>query len=295
MAKNRYTRRKLLKYDIGGEIGGGLDQLVIDQLKQLAETGSFTGFGTGKDYGIASGPTGSRNNKYSGWGKDLALSAATGATSNMSSTNSAVTGLVNSAIYSIPMIGSIASAAQSITGPIGEAIGSGDETNFGAQTAEAWLNPINNISEGLGNLISGDEPAGESLMQLGSGLLPGFTILYGSQQADKGKKAKDKREEEQLRQTSLESFQKYKQDNPGNFRETSGLGYAAYGGRLSMYQAGGFTDYQTGQKHGQSSMDGIPVDSIGNPSANSGRPATGLTERNEVTYNGYVFSDQLYI
>ena len=38
---------------------------------------------------------------------------------------------------------------------------------------------------------------------------------------------------------------------------------------------------------------GVPVDAKGNPSASSKQSAVGMTEKNEVTWNGYVFSDKL--
>ena len=46
----------------------------------------------------------------------------------------------------------------------------------------------------------------------------------------------------------------------------------------------------SGQTH-EGPNEGIPVDSNGNPSAMTGRSPITLTERNEVVYNGYVFSD----
>lgn len=51
-------------------------------------------------------------------------------------------------------------------------------------------------------------------------------------------------------------------------------------------------DYTNGNTH-QEGIGGIPVDSMGNPSTTSKQSAVGLTERGEVTWNGYVFSDKL--
>ena len=45
-------------------------------------------------------------------------------------------------------------------------------------------------------------------------------------------------------------------------------------------------------KHGEG-PNGVPVDNKGNPSATSKQSAVGLTEGGEVTWNGYVFSDQI--
>lgn len=51
-------------------------------------------------------------------------------------------------------------------------------------------------------------------------------------------------------------------------------------------------DYANGQTH-EGPQGGIPVDAKGNPSTTSKQSAVGLTERGEVTWNGYVFSDKL--
>ena len=53
------------------------------------------------------------------------------------------------------------------------------------------------------------------------------------------------------------------------------------------------TEYTNGQKHRESATNGIPVDARGNPATTSRQSAVGLTERGEVTWNGYVFSDKL--
>jgi len=53
------------------------------------------------------------------------------------------------------------------------------------------------------------------------------------------------------------------------------------------------TEYSNGQRHGESATNGIPVDARGNPATTSKSSAVGLTEKGEVTFNGYVFSDKL--
>ena len=279
MAKNRYTRRKLLKYDIGGEIGGSLDQ--------FAETGSFTGFGTGKDYGIASGPTSSRNNNaFSTASNTVGVLGNLAGGLNQGNYNQyqsflpgqsdtqrtvdTVVGAVLPFYSTVKQVGNLAKSSYMAQNEYGEL----NNTNefLVAEAIAMFLDPLSSFISGLS----------------GEGWTPKQKAELINEQ---GAEIRKRFEAEQ--QKGYLDYERTR--NPGNFRETSGLGYAAYSGKLPMYQAGGFTDYQTGQKHGQSSMDGIPVDSIGNPSANSGRPATGLTEKNEVTYNGYVFSDQLYI
>lgn len=73
------------------------------------------------------------------------------------------------------------------------------------------------------------------------------------------------------------------------------------GAGLRKFQGGGglgapgerqFVDYEVGQDH-VGPDGGIPVDEAGQPTTTSGRPAVGLTEKGEVTYNGQVFSDTI--
>jgi len=54
--------------------------------------------------------------------------------------------------------------------------------------------------------------------------------------------------------------------------------------------AGQFVDYNVGQSH-TGPDEGIPVDSQGQPTAMSGGNPVALTEKGEVAFNGYVFSD----
>lgn len=83
-----------------------------------------------------------------------------------------------------------------------------------------------------------------------------------------------------------------------------------YGATFETYQMGGglmeqsqsqgsmmnpiIADYRNGQTH-DGPQQGIPVDVKGNPSTVSRQSAVGLTERGEVTWNGYVFSDKLTV
>ena len=69
------------------------------------------------------------------------------------------------------------------------------------------------------------------------------------------------------------------------------------GGQLGQGMMGQpqITEYTNGQKHGESAVGGIPVDAKGNPSTTSKSSAVGLTEKGEVTWNGYVFSDKIKI
>ena len=71
------------------------------------------------------------------------------------------------------------------------------------------------------------------------------------------------------------------------------------GGSL-MGQFGGnqnpvINEYNGGSNTHQQGVGGVPVDAMGNPSAVSRQSAVGLTEKGEVTWNGYVFSDKLKV
>ncbi len=75
---------------------------------------------------------------------------------------------------------------------------------------------------------------------------------------------------------------------------------------LSQFQFGGgltseggnmrnpvINEYNGNSNTHQQGVGGVPVDAKGNPSTVSKQSAVGLTEKGEVTWNGYVFSDKL--
>lgn len=73
------------------------------------------------------------------------------------------------------------------------------------------------------------------------------------------------------------------------------LGGYAEGGQIGqgmMSQNPQIVNYSKGNTH-QEGVGGIPVDVKGNPSTVSKQSAVGMTEKGEVTWNGYVFSDKL--
>ena len=55
------------------------------------------------------------------------------------------------------------------------------------------------------------------------------------------------------------------------------------------------TGYNGKSNTHQQGVGGVPVDAKGNPSAVSKQSAVGLTEKGEVAWNGYVFSDKLKV
>ena len=78
--------------------------------------------------------------------------------------------------------------------------------------------------------------------------------------------------------------------------------FATYGSSVVLENGGQIGDgitgqpqiveYEDGNTH-QEGIGGIPVDTKGNPSIMSNQSAVGLTEKGEVTWNSYVFSDKL--
>lgn len=83
-----------------------------------------------------------------------------------------------------------------------------------------------------------------------------------------------------------------------NIIDTKQVNYGATfedGGQIGMgfmNQQPQITEYENGNTH-QQGVGGIPVDAKGNPATTSRGSAVGLTEKGEVTWNGYVFSDKL--
>ena len=311
MKRNKYSRfRKALPFMQGG---GTIQPMIPKYTSQLNLLQSSVNISKVPSVASQSGSmTGGSNID---WGSTLygaGMGALQGAASGSSGVGSAVSGAVQGAISSIPMVGQIASAAQSITGPIGSTIGEASPTNTGAQIADAWLNPISNISGGLGNLVSGDEPADESFLQMMSGTSPEFTILYGIMQANEAKEEAAKRESKMQKASSAKMIGTSRQENPGRFYDTNQMLMAAYGGPLSqpmqnMQQMGQpnqmpqVTEYNTGGTHEESLTGGIPVDSEGNLATVSGGRAVALTEAGEVAWKNpkssevYVFSDKIFI
>ena len=70
-----------------------------------------------------------------------------------------------------------------------------------------------------------------------------------------------------------------------------------FGGGLTEenFQQPVITEYDGGSNTHQQGIGGVPVDSRGNPATVSKQSAVGMTEKGEVTWNGYVFSDNLKI
>ena len=90
-----------------------------------------------------------------------------------------------------------------------------------------------------------------------------------------------------------------RQTRAGNIVDQDQISYGATfedGGILGndlMGQNPQIVDYSNGEKHGESAVGGIPVDARGNPATTSKSSAVGLTEKGEITWNGYIFSDKL--
>lgn len=280
--RHRYTSAKLRRLDLGGGIGGGIGQ--------FAESGSF--FGEGKDYGI---PSGYVDNQWSAEGRqnfNYAKTAAsaigglggvaagmTGGTLAQDTTTQQAFDQLASVIpfYSVGnMLGDLAA-----TDYKNISLDTENPDTFGMLTDPGRYDVASTIGWFLGpdNLISG--LSGE-----------GWTA---KQRREKIEERYAPQRNALIRQRDARVDKERRERNPGNFYDTNQLLNAAYGGQIGQSNRGGLTDYQTGQKHGESELDGIPVDNEGNPSANSNMPAVALTAKGEVTYDSYVYSDELFI
>lgn len=108
---------------------------------------------------------------------------------------------------------------------------------------------------------------------------------------------------------TLKDFNKWRKENTdisagemlkysNHLRKLNKQGYTfENGGQIGqgLMEQPQITEYSNGQTHDESAIGGIPVDARGNPATTSKQSAVGLTEKGEVTWNGYVFSDKLKI
>lgn len=168
------------------------------------------------------------------------------------------------------------------------------------------------IKENGAGLLSGAGSAVSAIPVIGTiagPILKGLGSIFGGIKKNRDKqKAADA---EQLRLDEEAAAQQAEQDlanrqtRATNIVDDRQVNYGAtfeLGGDLLSGQAGGqvggqeqpqITEYTNGEKHRESATNGIPVDARGNPATTSRQSAVGLTEKGEVTWNGYVFSDKL--
>jgi len=87
-----------------------------------------------------------------------------------------------------------------------------------------------------------------------------------------------------------------RQSNIVDQNQMTYAGTFATGGQIGngFMQQPQITSYSNGNTH-QEGVGGIPVDARGNPATTSKGSVVGLTEKGEVTWKGYVFSDKLKI
>lgn len=154
------------------------------------------------------------------------------------------------------------------------------------------------MGDNAGGILQG---AGDAVSAIpGIGAIAGPILNMAGKVTDAlvGKKrAADALEAKKLKDradTSKAGFQQQLANNPQE-------SYAAFemGGDLmnqgfpAPNQAPVINSYDGKSNTHQQGVGGVPVDSRGNPSTVSKQSAVGLTEKGEVTWNGYVFSDKL--
>jgi hypothetical protein len=144
------------------------------------------------------------------------------------------------------------------------------------------------LLKGAGSLVSMipgiGQIAGPVLSTAGS-VIGGIQQKNAQQDAAQAQvEAAEAAEAEKQRVMNLDTRRKNIVDqNQMSYAPTFGLG-----GNLMI------NDYTNGNTH-QEGVGGIPVDARGNPATTSRSSVVGLTEKGEVTWNGYVFSDKIKI
>jgi len=133
------------------------------------------------------------------------------------------------------------------------------------------------------------------ILETGISIFKGIKANKAAQgQADADQLALDEQAAAQAEQQALADRQtratNIVDDKQVNYGATFGFGGQMGEGLMGQPQ---ITEYSNGQRHGESATNGIPVDARGNPATTSKSSAVALTEKGEVTWNGYVFSDKL--
>jgi hypothetical protein len=162
------------------------------------------------------------------------------------------------------------------------------------------------LKDNAAGLLSGTGAIASAIPGIGTIAGPIMSLagsIVGGAQA--GKAAQADADAQQLLLDEQVAAQKEQQSimdrqiRTGNIVDQKQINYGATfenGGQIGegmMNQQPQIIDYSNGEKHGESAVGGIPVDARGNPVTTSRQSAVGLTEKGEVTWNGYVFSDKL--
>jgi hypothetical protein len=156
----------------------------------------------------------------------------------------------------------------------------------------SWLKDNSQDVLGTAGALAGAIPvigsiAGPILSGIGS-LIGGKKAAAAEQLALDEETAAQKEQQDLMdRQTRTGNIVDQKQINYGATFENGGPIGQGFVGQPQI------TEYSNGTKHDESAIGGIPVDARGNPATTSRQSAVGLTEKGEVTWNNYVFSDKL--
>jgi len=156
----------------------------------------------------------------------------------------------------------------------------------------SWLNDNSQDILGTAGALAGAIPV---IGPIAGPVLSGIGSLIGNKKAAAADQtllddeaASQKKQQAGLdRQTRISNVVDRNQVNYGATFENGGQIGEGFTGQPQI------TEYTNGEKHGESAVGGIPVDARGNPATTSKQSAVGLTEKGEVTWNGYVFSDKL--
>jgi hypothetical protein len=178
----------------------------------------------------------------------------------------------------------------------GQLLGYLPQHSFGS-----WLGDnAGKILKGVGGVISVIPPIGTIVGPILIGAGYATDAIVG---AVRKNRAEDELVEAQGREEAAAQKRETSQALAAQFDPEQNIDYGAtfetyqYGGGLMNQQQGVgsvmnpmIINYRNGQSH-KGPQSGIPVDEKGNPVATSRQSAVGLTERGEVAWNGYIFSD----
>jgi len=164
----------------------------------------------------------------------------------------------------------------------------------------SWLKENSGLISGAGKLASMIPVVGTIAGPIISGI---GAVAGGLDAADKAQEGADAEQailDEKAEGVRKQKFLADRQTRSANIVDSKEINYGPSfmenGGLLGndlMGQNPQIVEYSNGEKHGESAVGGIPVDARGNPATTSRQSAVGITEKGEITWNGYVFSDKL--
>lgn len=162
----------------------------------------------------------------------------------------------------------------------------------------SWIKENSGIISGVGKLASMIPVVGQVAGPIISGIGTVAGALHANDQAQEEADAQQAMLDEQAAQQKKiqdTANRKIRFENIVDKNQIDyGPSFMELGGQIGMGMMGDpqIVDYTNGSTH-QEGVGGIPVDLRGNPATTSKSSAVGMTERGEVTWNGYVFSNKL--